>query len=125
MVGDYVRDLYAPAAQSSRALAAGGLAASVTTRSPAISLADGRRDERVVGQRRTHSEMRTSSSLRVSSGAAERRSSASAASSSLGTPSILQRAEPKLSTSPSSSTRRATGRPFTRVPLRDNPRSAM
>jgi hypothetical protein len=70
------------------------------------------------------SEISTSSSRRVISGAVERRCSTSAVASSEGSPSTRHRAEPKVSTSPSASTRRAIGRPLTWVPFRDNPRSA-
>ena len=98
-------------------------AASVTTRSAAISRAVAGATNASSDRAGRHSEVTTSSSRRVSSGAAGRRSSTSAASSSATMPNTRQRADPKLSTSPSSRTRRATRRPLTRVPLRDNPRS--
>jgi hypothetical protein len=98
-------------------------AASVTTRSAAISLAVAGATNASSDSAGRHSEVSTSSSRRVSSGAADLRSSTSGAMSSCGTPPTLQRAAPKLTTSPSSRTRRATGLPFTRVPFLDNPRS--
>src|SRR6266566_3202747 len=98
-------------------------AASVTTRSAAISLAVAGATNASSDRAGRHSEVRTSSSRRVSSGVADLRSSTSGAMSSYATPPTLQRATPKLTTSPSSKTRRATGRPFTRVPFLDNPRS--
>ena len=99
-------------------------AASVTTRLAAISRAVAGATNASSDSAGRHSATSTSSSRRVSSGTVGRRSSASVDRSSRGRPPIRHRAVPNATTSPSSSSRRPTGRPFTRVPLRDNPRSA-